>query len=120
AALEQALNVIVQRHESLRTRFVEMEGEAFQVIEEECRIELGVEDLSDGDESTRQQRLQEALRSEARQPFDLMRGPVLRVKLLRLGAQDHVLMRTMHHIVSDGWSEGVFNHELMVLYAAFV
>ena len=119
-ALERALDAIVERHESLRTRFVEVEGEPFQVIEPDCRIELGLEDLSGGEESAQQERVQEALRSEARMPFDLMRGPVLRVKLLRLGAQDHVLLRTMHHIVSDGWSEGVFNHELMVLYEAFV
>ena len=78
-----------------------------------------MEDLSGGEESEQQERVQEALRSEARIPFDLRRGPVLRVKLLRLGAQDHVLLRTMHHIVSDGWSESVFNHELMVLYEAF-
>ena len=71
------------------------------------------------EESAQQERVQEALRNEARLPFDLMRGPLLRVKLLRLGAEDHVLLRTMHHIVSDGWSEGVFNHELMVLYEAF-
>ena len=118
-ALERAVNAIVERHESLRTRFVEVEGEPFQVIEPECRIELRLDDLSGGEESEQQERVQEALRSEAKMPFDLMRGPVLRVKLLRLGAQDHVLLRTMHHIVSDGWSEGVFNHELMVLYEAF-
>jgi acyl carrier protein len=118
-ALERALEAIVERHESLRTRFVEVEGEPFQVIEPDCRIKLGLEDLSGGEESAQQERVREALRSEARLPFDLMRGPVLRVKLLRLGAQDHVLLRTMHHIVSDGWSEGVFNHELMVLYEAF-
>src|SRR6476660_682924 len=119
-ALERALNVIVERHESLRTHFVEVEGEPFQVIEPECRIELGLEDMSGGEESAQQERVQEALRNEARMPFDLMRGPLLRVKLLRLGAEDHVLLRTMHHIVSDGWSEGVFNHELMVLYEVFV
>jgi amino acid adenylation domain-containing protein len=119
-ALQQALKAIVERHESLRTRFVEVEGEPYQVIEPDCRIELALEDFSGGEESAQQERVQEALRSEARMPFDLMRGPMLRVKLLRLGAQDHVLLRTMHHIVSDGWSEGVFNHELMVLYEAFV
>jgi amino acid adenylation domain-containing protein len=114
-ALERALNAIVERHESLRTHFAEVEGEPFQVIEPEFRIELALEDVS-----TQQERVQEALCNEARMPFDLMRGPLLRVKLLRLGAEDHVLLRTMHHIVSDGWSEGVFNHELMVLYEAFV
>ena len=109
----------MERHESLRTRFAEVEGEPFQVIEPDCRIGLGLEDLRGEEESEQQERVQEELRSEARIPFDLMRGPVLRAKLLRLGDQDHVLLRTMHHIVSDGWSEGVFNHELMVLYEAF-
>ena len=85
AALERALEAIVERHESLRTRFVEVEGEPFQVIEPDCRIELGMEDLSGEEESEQQERVQEALRSEARMPFDLRRGPVLRVKLLRLG-----------------------------------
>ena len=118
-ALEQALNAIAERHESLRTRFVEVEGEPFQVIEPECQIKLAVEDMSSEEGSGQQERVQEELRSEARMPFDLIRGPVLRVKLLRLGVQDHVLLRTMHHIVSDGWSEGVFTRELMVLYEAF-
>ncbi|HEY2362259.1 MAG TPA: amino acid adenylation domain-containing protein, partial [Candidatus Angelobacter sp.] len=119
-ALQQALNAIVERHESLRTHFVEVEGEAYQVIDPDCRIELALEDMSGGEESAQQERVQEALRNEARMPFDLMRGPLVRVKLLRLGAEAHVLVRTIHHIVSDGWSEGVFNHELMVLYEAFV
>ena len=64
-ALERALNVIVERHESLRTRFVEVEGEAFQVIEPDCRIELALEDMSGGEESAQRERVQEALRSEA-------------------------------------------------------
>src|SRR5580765_1779528 len=69
-ALERALEAIVERHESLRTRFVEVEGEPLQVIEPDCRIKLGLEDLSGEEESTQQERVREALRSEARLPFD--------------------------------------------------
>jgi len=119
AALEYALGTIVERHESLRTRFEEVDGEPVQVIAPACRIVLPLEDLSGLEESARQERVHEVLRSEAGRPFDLKRGPVLRVKLLRLGAQDHIFLRTMHHIVSDGWSEGLFRHELMVLYEAY-
>src|SRR5262249_33477033 len=118
-ALERTVNAIIERHESLRTHFVEMDGVPVQVIEPELRIEIPLEDLSGLDEGSQWQRVSEALRWEAGQPFNLARGPVLRVRLLKLGERDHILLRTMHHIVSDGWSHGVFNRELTILYEAF-
>ena len=118
-ALERTINTIVGRHESLRTHFAEIDGEALQVIERELRIEVPVEDLSELEEGEQQERVQAAMRREREQPFDLAQGPVLRMKLLRLGEQEHILLRTMHHIVSDGWSEGVFNREFMILYEAY-
>jgi acyl carrier protein len=118
-ALEKAINTIVQRHESLRTHFEEIDGEPVQVIEEELRIAVAVEDVSGLEEEGRQERVRAALREEGRQPFDLAHGPVLRVKLLKLGEQEHILLRTMHHIVSDGWSEGLFNREITTLYEAY-
>ncbi len=118
-ALEKTINTIVTRHESLRTHFAEIEGEPVQVIEPELRIELRVEDLTALDEEERQVRVLAGLREEASQSFDLARGPLLRMKLFKLGERDHILLRTMHHIVSDGWSEGVFNRELAELYQAF-
>ena len=118
-AVERAINTIVERHESLRTHFAEVEGEPVQVIEPELRIEVPVEDLSGLEEEQQRKQVEAALRREGAEPFDLGRGPVLRMKLLKLGEQEHVLLRTMHHIVSDGWSEGVFNRELMVLYEAY-
>ncbi|MFL6284241.1 MAG: amino acid adenylation domain-containing protein [Pyrinomonadaceae bacterium] len=118
-ALGRAIQTIVARHESLRTRFEESGGEPVQIIEPEVRIELPVEDLSALTEEERSRRVREALRREAAEPFDLARGPVVRVRLLKLGEEEHVLLRTLHHIASDGWSQGVFNRELMLLYEAF-
>ena len=119
AVLEQAVNTIVARHESLRTHFAEVDGEPLQVISAELRIELPVEDLSALDAEEQQQRIEAAVREEAAAPFDLSHGPVLRMRLLKLGQQDHVLLRTVHHIASDGWSEAIFSRELSALYAAF-
>jgi amino acid adenylation domain-containing protein/non-ribosomal peptide synthase protein (TIGR01720 family) len=119
-ALEMAINTIVERHESLRTHFVEVEGEPEQMIEQELRIEAPVEDLSRLEEAEQRARVMAALRREGEEPFDLERGPMLRVKLLKLGEGDHILLRTMHHIASDGWSEGIFNREFVILYEAFL
>ena len=104
--LERAINTIVERHESLRTRIAEMDGEPAQVIEPELRVEARLEDLSGLEEGERQQRVREALRCEGEEPFDLGRTPLMRVRLLKLGEWEHILLRTAHHIVSDAWSEG--------------
>ena len=112
-ALERTVNTIVERHESLRTHFEEVDGEPVQVIEPELRIEVPLEDLSGLPEAGARERVMAAMRREGTEPFDLGRGPMLRMKLLKLGGGDHILLRTMHHIVSDGWSEGVFNREFM-------
>ena len=115
-ALERAIQAVVERHESLRTRFVELEGEPCQVIEP-LRIPLEVEDLSGLDES----QLEEAiyLGREGAERFDLSRGPLLRVRLLKLGEGEHILFWTCHHIISDGWSVGVFHRDLRLAYEAF-
>lgn len=118
-ALERALATIIERHESLRTHFDRVDGDPIQVITPVQPINLSVEDLSVLDPASRRERMVAALRQEWNQPFDLANGPVFRVKLFKLAEQDHVLLRTFHHIVSDGWSEGVFNHELLTLYEAF-
>jgi amino acid adenylation domain-containing protein len=115
AALERALGEIVRRHESLRTVFAEVDGLPVQVIAPFGGFALPVEDLSDLGEAALGQRVRE----EAARPFDLAAGPLFRAALLRLGAEDHVLLLSMHHIVSDGWSMGVFFRELSALYAAY-
>jgi hypothetical protein len=118
-ALQRTVDTIVERHESLRTRFEERDGEPAQMIEPVVRIEIPLEDLSGLEEGLQRERIAAAMRWEWSEPFDLARGPVLRLKLLKLGPREHILLRTMHHIVSDGWSQGVFNREFMVLYEAY-
>ncbi|HEX6639931.1 MAG TPA: condensation domain-containing protein, partial [Thermoanaerobaculia bacterium] len=118
-ALTRAINTIVARHESLRTHFAIVDGEPVQIIEPALRIDVPVHDLRSFGEASRHEAIDAALRREWQQPFDLQRGPLLRVKVLELGERDRILLWTSHHIVSDGWSIGVISHELVALYEAF-
>ena len=119
AALEQAIQTIVARHDILRTRFEAEDGIPGQVIAPALTITLPATDLSDLDEYAQQAAIAEHLRREMDELFDLARGPLLRVKLLKLADADHILLRICHHIVSDGWSMSVFNRELATLYEAY-
>ena len=112
-ALELALNEMIGRHESLRTTFAVVNGEVSQRIAPLLRLSLFVEDLS-GEEARHR------IHEEARRPFDLSQGPLLRVNLLRLNRDEHVVLVTMHHIISDGWSVDIFERELTTLYDAYV
>jgi amino acid adenylation domain-containing protein len=114
-ALENSLNELVRRHESLRTCFVDNGGEPGQVILPPHHIDLVLEDLSGLDSAE----LHLRLRQEEQQPFNLATGPLLRVRLFRLGEEQHVLAATMHHIISDGWSMGVLTKELGLIYSAY-
>jgi amino acid adenylation domain-containing protein len=117
--LEASLREVIRRHEVLRTRFALRDGEAEQVIEEQVEFNLVVEDLSELQREAAERAVQELARAEAQQGFDLGTGPMLRAKLLRLDANEHVLLLTMHHIVSDGWSLGVLVKEIGTLYQAY-
>ncbi|HEX8697018.1 MAG TPA: amino acid adenylation domain-containing protein, partial [Longimicrobium sp.] len=119
AALERALDRIVDRHEALRTTFPEQGGVPVQRIAPagEAPLLLAAHDL--GGHPGAGAELDRLIAEEARAPFDLAGGPVVRGRLVRLAADDHVLLVTMHHIASDGWSLGVFVRELGALYAAF-
>jgi len=118
-AIERAIQTIVDRHESLRTHFAEEDGQPMQVIDDDLRIETQFEDLSGLEPAARSRAVAVALRREWEQPFALDRGPMLRVRLLKVGAAEHILLRTCHHVVSDGWSVGVFNREFELLYEAY-
>ncbi|WP_354676164.1 amino acid adenylation domain-containing protein [Pseudomonas syringae] len=115
-ALKRALERIVVRHDSLRSRFIQHEGEArVQAAPASVVPELVWQDLRGEDEPA----LQRIVREEAAQPFDLLDDLPIRGRLLCLAEDRHVLLLTLHHIVADGWSLGVFTRELTALYRAF-
>ncbi|HEU4559961.1 MAG TPA: amino acid adenylation domain-containing protein, partial [Longimicrobium sp.] len=120
AALERSLGEIVRRHEALRTTFSEADGSPVQVIAPFGGFALPVEDLSALSEADRESAVRRRAGEEARRPFDISAGPLFRAALLRLGQEEHVLLLSMHHIVSDGWSMGVVLRELSALYAAYL
>ncbi|HEX7239970.1 MAG TPA: amino acid adenylation domain-containing protein, partial [Longimicrobiaceae bacterium] len=116
-ALRRSLDEIVRRHEALRTRFVEVDGAPAQVVEPHAPLALEAEELSGSPDAERE--AGEIAREEARRPFDLERGPLLRARLLRVAPGDHLLLLNLHHVVSDGWSMGVLFRELAALDPAF-
>ena len=117
-ALEQAFAGLVERHATLRTLFAQDEHDAPCLKAGEQPLAIQHEDLSDLAEAQRQQVLDERLRQLAGQPFDLEQGPLLRVALLRLAEQRHVLVLVMHHIIADGWSMNVLIDEFIQRYDA--
>ncbi|MCI3945700.1 non-ribosomal peptide synthetase [Pseudomonas syringae] len=119
SALQGALDQVVARHEALRTRFVRHAHlHAVQHIDaQDIGFSLRHVDLQDQAEAGQQ--LQALLREEAQAPFDLAQGPLARGTLIRLGETEHVLLVTLHHIISDGWSIGVLTREVAALYEAF-
>ena len=118
-ALEQSLNEIVRRHEALRTTFTTADGSPAQIIAPTLTVRPAVVNLQELPESEREAEVQRLVIEEARLPFELARGPLLRMTLLRLAEEEHVGLLTMHHIVSDGWSTGILIREMAVLYEAF-
>jgi NRPS condensation-like uncharacterized protein len=118
-AMERALTEIVRRHEVLRTTFSQVNGEPQQIISPAEPFRLPVIDLSDRPDEERQAEMKRLISEEAVRPFDLLRGPLLRVTLLRTGAEEHTALLTNHHIVSDGWSIGILVREVAALYTAY-
>ncbi|MCU1350644.1 MAG: peptide synthetase [Acidobacteria bacterium] len=118
-ALERALQEIVRRHEVLRTTFAEIEGEPVQVIAGELAVPLRRIDLQSLGPEEAGAEAERLATEEARKPFDLARGPLLRATLVRLAAETNVLLLALHHIVTDAWSMDVLYHELTTLYRAF-
>ncbi len=118
-ALERCVNELVRRHESLRTTFKSVEGEPMQVIAPRASVWLSPADLSHLAEDEREAVVLRRARAEAARPFDLEKEPLARALLTRLAETEHILLFTMHHIISDGWSMGVLVRECSALYAAY-
>jgi amino acid adenylation domain-containing protein/FkbH-like protein len=118
-AFRRALHEVIRRHEVLRTYYQAVDGRAVQVIEADCPVPLEVEDLREVEEGTREAEAYRRAELEALIPFDLSESPMLRGRLLRMGDSDHLLLLTMHHIASDGWSAAILVREMITLYGAF-
>ena len=118
-ALTRTMSEIVRRHEVLRTTFSNQDGEPVQVVRPAEPLSLEIIDLSDLDVAEREAAASEWVDRLRGQPFDLAHGPLLRMKLLRLGELEHVVVLVTHHVVSDLWSVGVLIREVATLYEAF-
>src|SRR6185503_6111067 len=119
-ALENSINALVRRHESLRTSFSVIEGQPVQVIADQLVLELKVNDLRELPDSARDAEAHRLAALEAQKPFNLASGPLIRVELLKLTDHDHVLLLTLHHIIADGWSMDILFRELGILYNSYV
>jgi acyl carrier protein len=119
-SLERGIEELIHRHESLRTTFPKRAGWAVQVIHPAAPHIVSVIDLQTLDHDIREQEARRLTNQDAQHPCDLTRGPLLRTSLLRLGPQEHVLLLTLHHIITDGWSNAIVVHELTTLYQAYV
>jgi NRPS condensation-like uncharacterized protein len=106
--LERSLNEIVRRHESLRTTFKSVDGQPVQVVAPEARVTLPVIDLRHMAAASREAEVLRLASEEARRPFDLSTGPLLRTALVCVDTARYIVLLTMHHIIADGWSMGVF------------
>ena len=114
-AMERALNEVVKRHESLRTSFSIMNGHPVQLIAPALQVSLPVADLSHLSASQSDAAVQRLINQRSHKPFDLAEAPLLRVFLVKLGADRHLLV-TIHHLIGDAWSVGILFQELSIFY----
>jgi amino acid adenylation domain-containing protein len=118
ALLERAINEIIHRHESLRTTISTHNGEPFQIVAESLTLRLPVIDIGHEPRVAREARARALAAEISNQPFDLMCGPLLRFRLIRLDPEDHILAISIHHTIADGWSLALLQEELATLYEA--
>jgi amino acid adenylation domain-containing protein len=118
-ALARGITEILRRHDVLRTNFPIREGRPVTVVRPPGPADLELIDCSSGDDAERERIFQDRMEEQASAPFSLAADPLVRTVLLRRDRDDHILLLTVHHIVSDGWSIGVFLRELSSLYASF-
>jgi amino acid adenylation domain-containing protein/non-ribosomal peptide synthase protein (TIGR01720 family) len=119
SVLGRSINEVVRRHEVLRTTITVDNDQPIQIIAPEWVVSLMVEDFRCLSDSHREEEVRGAAKSEAHRLFDLSQGPLWRMRVLRLGEQEHVILLTLHHIIADGWSLNVLMQEFLSLYEAF-
>ena len=119
SALERSLRRILERHDVLRSVIVQVDGVPRQFVSTDAALAVPVTDLGSCDPTVQRREVIRLATAEVKRPFDLATGPLIRARLLRLGAMEWLLLVTMHHIASDGWSMDVFNRELETLYLCF-
>jgi amino acid adenylation domain-containing protein len=119
-ALQTSLQNLVDRHETLRTTFSEEDGQPFQIIAKTMKLPLHQHDFRASQPLDRESMARDLVQDEAFRPFNLVTGPLIRSTLIQLEEIKYVLVIAMHHIISDGWSMGVFVHELSALYEGYV
>jgi len=119
AALEKSFNEVVRRHEALRTTFASTDGRPRQVIAPSLTLTIPKVDLTSVSETEQSPQLHDLIRKYSQEPFDLSRGPMIRVTLFKLSDTEHRLLMSLHHIVTDRWSFALLWRELIVLYDAF-
>jgi amino acid adenylation domain-containing protein len=118
-ALRKSFNEIVRRHEALRTTFAKRNGDAVQIVAPALNLTVPLLDLTDREPDLRQAEASRLIAEEAQRSFDLSKGPLVRCMLIRLDKEEHLLLLTLHHIISDGWSMNIIYRELGALYEAF-
>ncbi|MCJ8267924.1 MAG: condensation domain-containing protein, partial [Psychrosphaera sp.] len=115
-AWRSSVSALVAMQESLRTTFDSVDGEAVAIIADEIEDIITMVNLADLSPAHREERIAQLVKRDAQQPFDLVAGPLIRMKLLQLAENEHILLLNMHHIISDGWSVGVLIKQLLALY----
>src|SRR5260370_9696083 len=118
-ALTSAIGAVIERHESLRTIFESVDGEARQVVLSGVDVQVPILNLADLPESEREREALRIASEEGKRPFDLTRGPLLRTVLLQVSRDQYILVLAMHHIITDGWSISIHFRELAHCYEAY-
>ncbi len=119
-ALKKSINEIVKRHESLRTVFNIIRDEPVQVILKSVELDIPFIDFQNLPEADQTDKIKQLIMEEVSTGFDLKKGPLLRLKVVKTAADEHVIVLVMHHIISDGWSMGVFTREIAVIYNSII
>ncbi|WP_153015252.1 condensation domain-containing protein, partial [Pseudomonas syringae] len=120
SALERALNELIMRHEILRTTFASVDGEPRQIVHPAMPLVMPGVDLRDLSPTAREAHVRMAVEQQAKAPFDLASGPLLRASLLRLADEEYLWLYSVHHIIADGWSMGVILQEVTTVYGDFL